>query len=327
MDTELAEFKSLLENQKTYYTMEIYPPNKYDDKTIIREDEVVLNTETGEQLVEVNNSNESSSDFFNMINYIKTEWITELPFYKFTDWKNVEGDMVRLSNKFPDWMFVLYCKSQLFMDNLWVKIYRNGRLIHLSNEILYEIKLKMPNGIYKDVDKNGQVILNPSYDIKRYLGGGNRDFSEFMNIATSLTVSLGHTVADLGSLVGEVAMASKVLSIGLNIVQQMQNDAQAYQHNNGKCKHLIERCNNIIHALNSIPPELVNIQYVVSVVDKLKNAQDLIHDYNKKWRITKFLGSSTFKNKFDGMNSELSDCFYDFGVNFQITQKVFKYKN
>lgn len=331
---KLENIKSLLQNQKSYHSIEVYAPNMYDAVGIIKEhpdNEINYQSEidlSGEEL--------SDTDMYEEItSFMKTQWLIHkngpyeevFPFYKFTVWNNMDGDMLMLTEKFRGWVFVVYSKSEIFVDNLSIKVYRSGRMIHNSNDIDYDIKLKMPNGTLKSVDQQGYVVLNDNYDVSKYLKIENRGMGDYLNIATTMLVTFGETVCQLGSMVGEVAVVAQVLGIGLKILNEMQQDMVQYGYNKGRCKHLMERCKNIVDTLQQIPPNTLKLQHVVTVVDRIYNAKNLITGYSKRWKLTRFIMSKSYAEKFESANGELGDCFYDFGINYNIMKKVFTYKD
>lgn len=382
-EEKLDNLKILLENQRTFHSIEIYPPGMFDERDIIKVEHIpeqiqeqqdsgsdqnpnneqnieYAETRTAISLTDSKRSihdlvvtNSVDLDYMDKVfdpeilkyqeiaAYMKSDWISkpklnrkesediheevDIPLYKFTIWKNIDGDMVRLSAKFTDWLFVIYGKSELFVDNLWIKAYRNGRLIHAANDLEYDIKLKMPNGTLRAVDQKGHILMNDKYDMVKYLKGNDKGFMDYVNIATSLSIMFGQTVCQLGSMVGEAAVAAQVISVGLNFLNQMQQNLITYGYNRGRCKHLVERCDNIITAMQRVPPDTLNLKFVISVIDRLKTARDLIDEYINRWRVTRFFSSQMYSAKFTGVNQQLSDCFYDFGVNLQISSKIFKY--
>lgn len=419
--SELESLKIIADKRRTYYSIEIYPPDMYDPKFIIKNQSSIndltsnesdyidlLNTDnphinqnnqinnnlisftTTSELIQDNppqtpppplpekhiiNTQENqtlprieSSDIINqlyeidgpidhnkdklqdIIFYMKTEWLKnnkpitnnkknnkdnnnkdindqyELPFYKYTEWPTMPGDMLRLSNKFKDWMFVIYGKSELFIDNIYINIYRNGRLEHCSGRIEIDIKLKMPNGTYKTVDREGLIKLDPTYDVSNILIPREKGLESFAHIATDMTVLLGNTITDLGSFAAEGAIAAAIIANALKIVDAMHQNVIRYGDNKGKCKFLYDRCNNIAKSLQQIPNSTIDLKFVTLVIEKLTQARDLIEEYGKQWKITRFLGSSANKRKFDDMHSDLDSSFHDFGVNLQVDRKLFNYK-
>ncbi len=333
---QLENIRNLLQYQKSYYSLEIYNPNMYDKIRIIK-------TNVDEEDYDVNYESEidfnidmSESDMYEQItSYIKTEWLSYkkgsfedvCPFYKYTTWTTMDRDLVVLSEKFRGWVFVVYEKSELFIDNLSMKVFRSGRMIHSSNDLDYDIKLKMPNGTLKSVDQQGYIKLNPEYDVSKYLKPEDRGMGDYLNIATTMLVTFGETVCQLGSMVGEVAVVAQVIGVGLKIINEMQQDMIQYGYNKGRCKHLMERCKNAVDTLQQIPPNTLKLQHVVSVVDRIEASKNLINEYAKRWRVTRFIMSKSYKEKFESANGELGDCFNDFGINYSIMKKVFSYKS
>lgn len=392
----LDNYKFLLEKQKTYHSIEIYPPEMYDENSILKKENkenllsnindlinLPIEQEKKEENVfefyiednptnnnsvnhdSINNDSVNKEDneqfqreLFEIVNFVKTDWkpvftsderikkdlnpvkkknnnsdikeilkedTINIPFYKYVIWERMDADLVRLSHKFQGWIFVIYGKNELFIDNYWVKIFQDGSLIHCSNKVEFEIKLKMPNGIYKTTDKQGYVQLENKYDVKNLLVPGNRSLGTFGHIFTDMTVLLGGTIANLGSLASEGAVVAAVLGQALKIVDAMHQNVIRYSDNKGKCKFLYDRCNNIAESLQQIPTSSLNLRFVLLVVEKLTEARDLIKKYNKQWKITRFLGSNSNKRKFDNMHSDIDSSFHDFGINYMIDKRIFKY--
>ena len=250
---------------------------------------------------------------------------SEFPFNKWTKWVHVTGDMVRLSDKFHKWMFVVYSKSEYFVDNISVSVYRKGRLVHSSNDIECDIRLKLPNGTTRKLDKDGMVILDPQYSIIPYLDEDDRGFSEFMHIFTDVSVLVGKTIADLGSLAAEAAVAAKVLSVGLGIVDEMHQNLRIYNVNKGRFYDLAERCKMQIESLQKMPAEMLNIRYVIYVVEKIEEAKAVLDKYLSQWKITRFFSARTNKRMLVDADGNLSNAFHDFGVHFQVNKRIFEY--
>jgi len=322
----VTDVKTLLEDQKVYYSLEIYPPEFYDEQFMIKKPEVIEFDKISE--VDINSRGEQLKE---IIAYMKFEWLDkssdesdELPFYKFVYWNKMVGDMCRLSNKFEGWIFVVYGKNELFLDNLWIKIFRNGYINHFSNNIELEIKLKLPNGEYKNVDKSGN-LAHGDYDVAPLLNPKTKGIGTYLNIFTDIGLLLGTTVANVGSVVTEAALAAKILASAVGIIDAMHQNAIKYGVNKGKCKHLISRCENIVGVLQKIPPQTLNAQMVISIMLKLQEAHQIIETYSKQWKITRFFAAKENHAKFSDINSDLSDTFYDLGVNYQVDQKILQY--
>lgn len=378
----LDNYKFLLEKQKTYHSIEIYPPEMYDENNILKKEcdpnllsdiNNLINLppiqeEKGFEFyiedTSINKEQQFQKELFDIINFMKTDWNpifesderikkdpktvkgsdkhksatkgtvkdttkgkeVDIPFYKYIIWKRMDADLVRLSHKFKGWIFVVYGKNELFIDNYWVKIFQDGSLIHCSNKVEYEIKLKMPNGEYKTTDRQGYIHLENKYDVKNLLTPGNRSLGTFGHVFTDMTVLLGGTIADLGSLAAEGAVVAAVLGQALKIVDAMHQNVIRYGDNKGKSKFLYDRCNNIAESLQALPSSSLKLNFVLLVVEKLKEARDLIEVYSKQWKITRFLGSNSNKRKFDNMHFDLDSCYHDLGTNLTMDKKIFKYK-
>lgn len=396
-----VDFGPLLGNKKNYYSIEIYPPDLYDEEYIlkkdvqaksesrvksdmygkrdihakrrsreIREPDQNLCYDDNLEIEMVHNSVSDESDDDNVsslcsvtsfigvgtmdrrgsmdqetlqrkihesnmrkltkiVQYIKGDWLTsvnnevELPFYKPTNWKTIDSDMFRLSDKFVGWIFIVYCKSELFVDNLSVKIYRNGRMIHANNNIELEIKIKLPNGLYKTANRNGIIEFDSEYDISRMLNPTDRGIGDVMNTIEEVGMVFGKTALELGSLVSGGAVVCQVLSIGLTFVDEMHQNMIRYGNNKGRSKKLYDRCNNIVGALQNTDKEALNLGYVVSVIQQVQESKGILKKYGKQWKVTKFFRSGSNKRKFVNINGDLSDSVLDFGVNYQIRQNLF----
>lgn len=304
----LVGLSDLIKNQKTYYSLEVYPPSSYDSDNI----DIISNP-----------IDKSVLDL--ILRYIKEEWIDSsipLPLYAFCKWTTVDSDMMRLSEKFKDYTFVLFGRGEIFIDNVWNKIYSKGELVLYNKNIDYRMILKLTNGTERVVHKDKGIESDPNFDLKQYFPESNKSFMDCFNVATNLTSLLGGTVASVGTLVGgavaEVALASQVIKIGVTLLEEMQTNLNNYGMNKGRCKHLAERCENIMVTLQNTPPESIKLQHVICVIDRLKTAKDLINEYIKRWRLTKFILSREYVQQFTACNQNLSDCFYDFAVNLQV---------
>lgn len=287
--------------QKTYHTLEIYPPTDFDEVSIIKKE--------GEL------SNSFNEDTLNQImKYIKEEWLPserEIPLYVPTTWITIDTDMKKLSEKFLNYVFVILGKGEYFIDNVWSKIYKNGQLVILSNNIDHTINLRLPNGDSREITNN-KISVNQAYDIGKYFPSDDKSFMAGFNIATNIGTMLGTTAASVGSMVTEAALAAKVVSIGIAILDEMQRNLNNYGKNRGRCKNLAERCNNIIITMQNVPSENLRLQYVITVVNKIEEAKNLISEYVKRWRITRFFLSGEYLDSFSAANQNLSDAFYDF---------------
>lgn len=294
------KFKSISFEQKTYYSLEIYPPSEYDCDTIIKKNE---------------GRAELSPEMQNRImRFIKEEWISPdrpIPLYTLCNWITLETDMKTLSEKFQNYLFVVIGKGEYFVDDVWSKIYKNGQLLILSNNIEHTISLRLPNGEKREINSN-KVAVNPVNDIGKFFPSPEKGFMDVFNMATNIATMLGTTVASMGSMVTEAALAAKVVSIGIALLDEMQRNLNNYGKNKGRCKNLVERCNNIIITMQSVPSKNLHLLYVVSVVNKVEEAKDLINEYIKRWRITRFFLSGEYLDKFTATNQNLSDSFYDF---------------
>lgn len=338
----LNDLRSVLEKQKTYYSLEIYPPEMYSEDTIIKgsnfknkaiitydDDDEIIN-EIDQLVADIDDSieeeqlkkNNVNRDHINnlklgkIIEYIKTEWLDDIPFYKYTIWQTVLADMMKLSNKFKNWIFVVYSKDELFLDKIWIKIFRNGRMIHASNNIRISIKLKLPNGSFKKVDDNGFVKLDQKYDASKMLGiNQDKGLNEIFNIAVDIGTMLGQTLSQLGGLVAGmqgVGYVTTALSVAVTIVDEMQQNLIEYNNNKAYCKNMVIRCKRIVNLMQKLPPQMLDIEHIIDVVEKIEDCKNLINSYNRKWRITRFFASRQLRRQFNETNADLTDSFNDF---------------
>lgn len=285
------DLNSIISEQKTFHTLEIYPLDK--DKII------------------------SADALGKIIEYIKNE--CNMPLYKYSVWSTMDSDMLALSNKFKKNIFTVFGKGEYFIDNVWSKVYINGEVAEFNNTVTQTITLVLPDGNRSVTAENG---IEPSIaDTKQFFVTTDKSFMSTFNLATNLTVLLGQTTASIGSLVGEAATAAKILSVGMTIINEMQTNLNNYGKNKGKCCNLAERCNNIINALQKIPSDCLNLQYIVRVINKIQDSKDLIDEYLKRWRITKFFLSKEYIDQFNATNQNLSDSFYDFAVSYQLSHQ------
>lgn len=340
-NSNLSNFKALLENRKTYHSLEIYPPECFDEQLIFQKlpskDGFMVPDDYDYKFDESEEdcSSDSESDLSNfqhssrkkkkILQYLKEH---EFMFNQYVTWESMEIDMYRLSEKFKNWIFVVYGKTELFVDNMWIKIYKNGPLIHASNNVEVEIKLRLPNGIYKSVDQNGFPLLDPEYDVSTQQDQRERGLVGVgaMHLATDVGVLFGKTIADFGSLATEGAVAFKVLSIGVQFIDEMHQNMIRYGNNKGRCKKLYDRCANVLGLLQNMEKNTLHLGYVISVVQQIEESKKILEDYGKQWKVTKFFASKSNKRKFVDINNDLSDSVLDFGVNCQIQRRLFIYK-
>jgi hypothetical protein len=299
---------SLIPEQKTFYSLEVYPPSECDDAIFFKSN---IDAEP------------IHPDILELImKYVKEEWIPEdreIPLYKFCLWPKVDSDMKTLSNKFKNYLFVLFGKGEYFIDNVFFRFYKNGNLVVFNNDVDQVVSIKLPNGDKRLIVDN--MVKTGKYDLGQYFDTGNKTFMDNFNIVTNIGTMLGSTVASLGSMASEAAMASKILSVGVSLLDEMQRNLNNYGKNRGKCKHLADRCANILVSLQNIPSKSLNLQYVMCVINQIQESRDLINEYLKRWRITRFFLSGEYLDRFDATNQNLSDYFYDFAINYQLSKK------
>lgn len=286
---------NIITDQKTFHTLEIYPSDKQD------------------------------ASLNDIIVYMKDEWLSpdkhkDFPLYSYCHWPTLDEDMLNLSTKFKKCIFIILGKKEYFIDGVWAKTFKSGKLVKYENNIEHNINLLLESGNRKITQEMG-IEPNIVYDTRKYFINNNKSFMDAFNLATNMTVITGQTVASLGGLVGEAATAAKILSIGMTLINQMQQNLNNYGKNRGKCANLTERCNNIVNALQKIPSSALNLQYVVCVINKIEDAKNLIDEYLKKWRITKFFLSSEYNGNFSAINQNLSDSFNDFFISYQLSKE------
>lgn len=341
----------------------LFMDENYDKKTDVEERNVEEKLELQESIIPIVEDpdkiklKESMDEFTlllpKIVQYIKYEWIEEAaipikhpllhkeeieeqapvtyfnPFGVYSEWPNMEIDMKALSGKFPTCVFVVYIQHKFYIDNIRLKIYHDGELDHSSNKVKVSVQVKLPNGVYTSTEK-GVLQLNPHYDVQslfRPATRGARSLSDYAFIATDLTMAIGNTVAQVGSLVPQAATAATLLSSALQIVKLLEDDLVNYRYNRGKCLFVKIRCQNIVETLQQLPPDLLNIQQVKLIVDNIQEAQTLVNTYIRKWRITKFFGSAVYRRQFDNLNAGLDICYNDLGIKLTIDNTVRSLQN
>ena len=80
----------------------------------------------------------------------------------------------------------------------------------------------------------------------------------------------------------------------------------------------------ILQSFRIMLAEVIDNQMTVNLL--YKESKKILEDYGKQWKVTKFFASKSNKRKFVDINNDLSDSVLDFGVNYQIQQRIFKYK-
>lgn len=340
----MEDIKEILNEKRFFYSMELYPPEFYDDEHIIKNikndqnnkqnyfvfDDITMFEGNKDVKISIKSNEKIDEDVDiivkehverdNIINYINNGWVDSevVPLNCYTKWLTVNEDMTRLSMEFSDWIFILYSKCEIFMDKINVMIFRNGKILHSSNNILIDVKIVLPNGNFRNV-KDNKILLNKDYEVKT-LASDDKAIGTFGHVFTDLTVMLGGAVADLGSLAAEAAVAAKILAVGLKIVDEMHTNLKEYNINKGKCSHLVSRCDNIVGTLQTIPEDNLGLKYILAIVQKIEEARILIKKYLKQWRITKFFSSKDNKRKFNDANQDLTDTFNDFNCHLGIQQ-------
>ena len=312
----------MLQEEQFYYSIEIKLPEKpYSDDHIIIESNDLVNSSSFNSLL--------SPDYAlydSILQYIKYEWDYSNKLYNYCEWLTVDENMLELSERYPDCNFVLYCKGEFFMDTYIVKIYHNGSLEYSGSNVICKIQVLLPDGTIKKTNESGIVTLGNGIDKMFLTKNKGINIKEQINIATDLLVLLGQNVASVGTVFSEALLASKLLSSCFSIIDAMHQNFTRYGDNRGKCYNLNLRCKSILSNLQCIPPSSLNLGCVVNLVNVIKDAIDLINTYNSKWRLTKFLASGTYKDMFDAANLNLSNFYYDFGLNYTINKKAFAIK-
>lgn len=256
-------------------------------------------------------------------------------FYTYINWPTFEIDMCVLSLKFPKYKFYVYSKNELYMLQAYHYTFVAGHLTYKSTNPEINVYVRDECGLSVNINSLDDLdhsllrdsvsypnCSNPNnYDQlqpvqRKTCPGkkGDRGIGDNLHVLTDISIMVGQTAAGIGSLSTELLVASRILSVGLAIVDQMQDNLIKYGINKGKCVHLANRCNNIVNIIAAVPPKYLNTQIVLDVVHKLEASRILIKDYIKQWKITKFFSSSYNHRKFSDMNSDLGDVFYDFQV-------------
>jgi len=317
-----------LKEEEFYYSLEIKLPltrNETNDFDLENHD--LINSNSLNNIVSSNvNLPEDFALYDSILQYIKYEWDYSNKLYNYCEWPTVDENMLELSERYPDCKFILYCKGEFFMDTYVVKIYTNGSLEYSASNVICRIEVVLPDGSIKKTNNQGIVMLENGIDKMFTTKNKGINIKEQINIATDLLVLLGQNVASVGTVFSEALLASKLLSSCFSIIDAMHQNFTRYGDNRGKCYNLNLRCKSILSNLQCIPPSSLNLGCVVNLVNVIKDAIDLINTYNSKWRLTKFLASGTYKDMFDAANLNLSNFYYDFGLNYTINKKAFAIK-
>lgn len=287
--------KEIIQEQKTYYSLDIE----------INTDMVTLDE---------------------IIAYIKREWPAYKKLYNYCIWSTYDNDMTQLSEMFMDCKFTLYCKGEFFIDAYFIKVYTNGIVKHLDCHVKCQVSIMLPDNSIRQT--NGQGIIMLENEMDKILCPKDRKINvsikEQISIATDLLVLLGQNVVSVGMAFSETLLASKLISSCLSIVDALHQDYTKYGDNKGKCYNLNLRCKNILNTLQSIPAYTLNLGPVINVVNCVRDALDLINEYNGKWRITRFFNASRYQDVFNEVNTNLSNFYYDFGINYSVNRKAFE---
>ena len=261
-----------------------------------------------------------------IIAYIKHEWVAYKKLYNYCVWLTCDEDMIQLSEMFMECKFTLFCKGEFFIDAYHIKTFHNGYMKYLDCQVSCKVNITLPDNSVKQTDNKGVIILDNN--LEKILVPKDRKINisikQQLDIATDLLVALGQNVSNIGTAFTETLLASKLLSSCLAIVDMLHQNYTKYGDNKSKCYNLNLRCKNILNTMQKIPPNMLNLSSVVNVVSSVRNALDLINEYNSKWRITKFFSSSRYQDLFITVNTDLSNFYYDFGINYTINRKTFE---
>jgi len=255
-----------------------------------------------------------------IVEYIKKK---EFPLYRYSQWSTLYSDMINISNEFEGWIFIIFERPELFTDRTFVKIFRNGCTIHASNNIETNMKLCLPNGSHRTIYKNGSIESNGKFDIRTELldQSNEKGLSDIAHVGMDMFVIAGRTIADLGSLASEAAVAAKVLAVGVAILDELHQDLIQYSENKGKCYFLYNRCQNIINMLQQMDSGSMSLTSVRLVVETINEAKDLIKKYKRQWCIMKFLSAKSNQRKFDSVHSNLDSGIGDLSFGYSLQHK------
>lgn len=316
---------SILKEEQFFYSLEIKLPDKpkgditdYSDL----ENHDLINSKSLNNMLP-----EDFTLYDSILQYIKYEWDYSNKLYNYCNWPTVDENMLELSERYPGCKFILYCKGEYFMDTYVVKIYINGGLDYSGSNVECRIDVILPDGTIKKTNTSGIVMLENGIDKMFTTKNKGINIKEQINIATDLLVLLGQSVASVGTVFSEALLASKLLSSCFSIVDNLHQNFTRYDYNRGKCYLLNLRCKSILTNLQCIPPSSLNLGCVINLVNVIKDAIDLINTYNEKWRITKFLASSSYQDQFNAANENLSNFSGDLSLNYLINKKAFAIKN
>lgn len=326
-DYDTNKVTTILQQEQFFYSLDIKLPEKMkgditDYSDLENHDLIISSSKSFNNML--------PADFTlydSILQYIKYEWDYANKLYNYCNWPTVDENMLELSERYPDCKFILYCKGEFFIDTYVVKIYINGSLEYSGSNVSCHISIILPDGSVKETNNAGVVMLENGIDKMFMTKNKSINVKEQINVATNLLAELGQSVVNVGSAFTETILASKLLSACFTIVEIMNQDYTLYGYNKDKCYYLNLRCKSILTVLQNIPPSSLNLACVINVVNVIKNAIDLINKYNSMWRITKFIESSTYTYLFNTANLNLSNFYYDLGLNYTINKKNFEIKS
>lgn len=241
---------------------------------------------------------------------------SKLPLYTYCHWPACELDMCRLSGRFADYTFMLFGKEKVFLDHLWCKTYRAGRCTYHSADVQVQVTLKLGDGSERRLNTSGLPELSEDLDAKQWLlSPVNRSGAQMErtlgDIAVDNVVLFGQAMADAGGVLTDMAVAMRALAIGLTILDQMHQNLIRYNNNKGRAANLYQRCKHTLQILQNMPAEQLDAGCVVSVVNQIKHANEVLLEYSKQSRVVRFFGSNSNKRKLTDVNGDLSDSLQD----------------
>ena len=335
----MEDMKKIVDSNYKLYSLEIYPSSFYDPATILKSPASSLGQEINDLITfskedkndaidepEDREEEEETNDIRTkkqIERYIKKAWLPETQEFPFCNkpvcWTSHHIDMTKLSTKYDNFIFILYQKNEIFIDNVLIKIYKDGCLEHSSNKVQITASVCLPGGQSRKINKNGFIETDPTYGFDD--SENTRGLSTLAHVATDMTVLIGGVAVDLGQFAAEGAAVAKVAGIGLQLINEMHQNLIRYGDNSGKCKFLFDRCNNIRLSLEKMQRKELDIDLplVMTLIGKLEEARNLINKYKKQWRITRFLASGSNERKFDSIHGDLNSCMNDMDINISLS--------
>lgn len=295
-----------------YYSMEIYL-----DEYPIHDDLLVFSTSKEDE----ENTVDKMALYNEIHEWIIHDWLPKnepLPINKKIKWATIYSDMSVLSRRFPDVTFVVYEKDLVYIDNISMKIFKNGGLIGSSTEVKMVIQLITPDKRYINVNKKGELELNESV---RFYENKTRDFGEMAEVASDIFMATASLAIGVGSAISHTSTIFSLCTVAITTANNINTVVQNVRWNVRKCNSLAERCNRISNTIQKIDPKYMDIDFIKYIIKTLDECLKLVIKHGNRWWVTKIVASSAAKNEFEQINEKLSEIWWDFGVSVDIATK------